>query len=247
MNISRTPDQQVIADRMFNSFRDDLLIRDLSNTENYDKAILTLSASSLGLSLTAINFVVPIQIAIHVILLKTAWVLLVISIINSLVAYLISNKAIAIQMNNARDYYKNGIEDAFSRKNRFIFFNRIFNILTGVFFSVSIVLIVTFISLNIGREEIVMTDKKSNAVGDISSNALTTKYISTGSTLLSKNSANIPTMEQVPNTGMTSQGTSASSGSTDNSQLGGGSLDSSSSDNAEKNVNEAPDIVSKKE
>ncbi|MDO6761911.1 hypothetical protein [Agarivorans sp. 1_MG-2023] len=114
--MARSKEQQIVADQMFDKLRDDLLSRDLSNTENYDKAILTLSSSSLALSLTVLKFVVPFNTATHTLLLKSAWVLLAISVICSLCAYLISNKAISVQLNNARDYYKNCIEDAFSKK-----------------------------------------------------------------------------------------------------------------------------------
>ena len=55
VKIDRNEKDQLIANQMYDKFRDELLKRDLSNTENYDKAILTLSASSLGLSLTAID------------------------------------------------------------------------------------------------------------------------------------------------------------------------------------------------
>lgn len=198
---------------MFDSLRDELLKRDLSNTENYDKAILTLSSSSLGLSLTAIKFVIPISAAIYVPLLKASWALLVVSVISSLIAYIISNKAISIQLDNARDYYKNGIEDAFSKKNIFITLNSFLNKLTGLCFAVSIALIVSFISINIDKEEVTMTKKKTETVDVIkSTNVPTMERIPTDSSL-GKNSANIPTMEQAPSSSDNSSQASSSDSS----------------------------------
>ena len=174
----RTEEEQRIADTLFDKLRDDLLKRDLSNTENYDKAILALSSSSLALSLTAIKFIVPIQTAIYLVLLKSAWVLLLASVICSLVAYLVGNKALSSQLVNARDYYKHGIEDAFSRKNWFSVANSYLNLVTGFAFSTALCLIVIFISINVENEEAEMSKEKR-----------------TGTVL--KKSANIPTMESV--------------------------------------------------
>jgi len=149
MCIKRTKEEQQTADHLFNKLRDDLLSRDLSNTENYDRSILVLSSSSLGLSLTAINFITPLSSASFIIILKSGWYLLVLSIICSLIAYLVSNKAISVQLNNARDYYQKGVENAFSRKNKFSNLNSFLNLTTGVSFILAILLIVTFISINI--------------------------------------------------------------------------------------------------
>lgn len=147
--MARTEQEQKSADDAFDKLRDDILKRDLSNTENYDKALLTLSASSLALSLTAIKFVVPIATASHINILKFAWALLVASVICSLVAYLVSNKAMAIELENARDYYIKGDEEAFKRNNRFSAANRWLNLFTGVAFAIAICSIVTFITINI--------------------------------------------------------------------------------------------------
>jgi hypothetical protein len=50
--LERSEQDQKVADQMYDKLRDDLLKRDLSNTEGYDKAILTLSSASLGFSLS---------------------------------------------------------------------------------------------------------------------------------------------------------------------------------------------------
>jgi hypothetical protein len=216
MRMVRTKEQQIVADQMFDKLRDDLLSRDLSNTENYDKAILTLSSSSLALSLTVLKFIVPFSTAIYTLLLKSAWVLLAVSVICSLCAYLISNKAMAIQLNNARDYYKNGIEDAFSRKTIFTTINSYLNLLTGLTFSVAICFLIAFITYNINTGATTMTDKKFTNV-DLTKSANIPNMESVNTTLDNVgNSANIPTMEQAPSTTPTSGG--GDSGSSDSKE-----------------------------
>ena len=210
--MNRTPEDQKIADGLFDAFRDDLLKRDLSNSEGYDKAILALSSASLGFSLTAIKFIVPIDTATHIWLLILCWSLLVLSVIFSLAAYLISNKAIHIQLNNARDYYKKGVEDAFTRKNTYISINTFLNRATGLLLAIAISIIVVFISINLTSGESEMSkDKSSGTYIEKSANIPNMEQVSTPADKAT-NSANVPTMEQAPNTGTTSQGESPSEG-----------------------------------
>ena len=209
--MTRTEEEQKVADEMFDKLRDDLLSRDLSNTENYDKAILTLSSSSLALSITTIKFVVPVTTATCIFLLKSAWVLLAISIVCSLLAYLISNKAMGVQLNNARDYYKKDIESAFSEKNVFTTINSYINIITGLTFAFAICLLITFITINIETGEITMTDKRENCVRteERSANIPNMESVNTTAGNVG-NSANVPTMEQAPSTATTSESNSSS-------------------------------------
>lgn len=152
-DMKRTKEQQQNADNLFDAFRDDLLKRELSNTENYDKTILTLSSSSLAFSLTAIKFVIPIATATHVGLLKSAWALLTFSMVFSIFAYIIGNKALGIELEKAREYYKHGVEEAISRKNWFTSINAAINLFIGISLAIAICSIVLFIGINIETGE----------------------------------------------------------------------------------------------
>lgn len=210
--MNRTPEDQKVADELFDKFRDDLLKRELSNSEGYDKAILALSSASLGFSLTVIKFIIPINNAIYIWLLILCWSLLVLSVIFSLAAYLISNKAIHTQLNNARDYYKKGIEDAFTRRNVYASINTSLNQATGLLLAIAITIIVVFISINITNGESEMSKETSSGTNvEKSANIPTMERVSTPVDRAT-NSANVPTMEQAPNTGTTSQGGSSSEG-----------------------------------
>ncbi|AKH70241.1 hypothetical protein IMCC21906_02596 [Spongiibacter sp. IMCC21906] len=210
--MNRSLEDQKVANEMFDKFRDDLLKRELSNSESYDKAILALSSASLGFSLTVIKFIVPVDTSIHIWLLILCWSLLVLSVTLSLSAYLISNKAIQTQLNNARDYYKNGIEDAFTRKNIYASINTFLNQITGFLLAIAITIIVVFISINITNGENEMSKEKSSGTCiEKSANIPSMEQVSTPVDSAT-NSANVPTMEQAPNTGTTSKGGSSSEG-----------------------------------
>ena len=222
--IIRTEEEQGRANEMFDSLRDELLKRDLSNTENYDKSILTLSAASLGLSLTAIRFVVPLESANHLWLVVLGWLLLLVSIISSLVAFLVGNKAIAIQVKNAEDYYLKCMREAFDRNNIYSKINSFLNYATGFVFAIAITAIVAFVTLNISSGESSMSkkgDDKSTTVNIRKSANIPTMQHVPSDTDVSINSANIPTMQQAPETTTTSQGggsgNDSGSGSSDGS------------------------------
>ena len=215
--IVRTEAEQECANKMFDALRDELLKRELSNTENYDKAILTLSSASLGFSLIAIWSVVPLDTGIYLWVIKLSWALLLISITTSLVAYLLSNKAIFKQLSNARKYYKEGSADTFNRPNIFIKINRILNYTTGLLFISALSAIVIFVTLNIGRG----TNTMSKEIKDTKN---TTEMV--------KRSANIPEMEQAPGVLPTSQGGNDRDDS--NSGVNTGSTNSNSEGNPTK-------------
>ena len=67
---------------------EELSKRDLSNVENLDKAILSLSSAGLGLSLVFIRNVVKLAEALHVWLLHLSWLMFVLAIISTLLSYL---------------------------------------------------------------------------------------------------------------------------------------------------------------
>lgn len=222
--IVRTEEQQTRATEMFDSFRDELLKRDLSNTENYDKSILTLSAAALGLSLTAIRFIVPLETASHLWLVILCWVLLLGSIISSLAAFLVSNKAIEIQISHAEDYYIKCIAEAFDRKNVYLRVNSYLNRATGLMFAVAITAIVAFVTFNITPGDEAMSKKggdKSTTVNIRKSANIPNMTRIPSDSDISINSANIPTMQQAPETTTTSQGSSG--GNDSGSSSGGGS------------------------
>ena len=73
------PDQQdltAVNQKLLAETRADLLKRQLSNSENYDKAVISLSTAFLGLSLAFLKDLVPIQRAEWLWLLYGSWLAL---------------------------------------------------------------------------------------------------------------------------------------------------------------------------
>ena len=96
----------------------DLSKRDLSNVENLDKAILSLSSAGLGLSLVFIRNVVELKEASHVLLLHVSWFMFVLAIISTLSSYLFGQCALDKQRELNEKYYLEGDEDAGQQTSR---------------------------------------------------------------------------------------------------------------------------------
>lgn len=154
----RTDEQQKRAIEIYDAYRDDLRKRQLSNNENYDKTVLTLSSSGLALSLTAIKFAIPLEKAKYLFLIQGSWWLFGATILISIIAYWISNKALDIQLKNAEDYYSKDNEDAFSKKNWYSDVNDWLNMTAGVTFIIATALIISFVTYNINYREFEMSD-----------------------------------------------------------------------------------------
>ena len=97
---------------------EDLSKRDLSNVENLDKAILSLSSAGLGLSLVFIKNVVELSKANHVWVLYGSWLMFVLAITSTLLSYLFGQRALNKQREFNEKYYLEGDEDAGQRTSR---------------------------------------------------------------------------------------------------------------------------------
>lgn len=198
--IQRTECEQKRSIEIYDSFRDELLKRQLSNTENYDKSILTLSSAGLAISLTFLNSVVQIEHAMHLWLVTTSWICFLLSIILSLVAYLVSNAAVTKQLSIAEDYYVNKLQSAFNKKNWLSLLNNWLNYFVGLLFSAATIAVVVFVILNVSLVGEKMTDKKvdtsNHQVLRESATIPTMQRVLTEG--VSINSAQIPTMQAAP-------------------------------------------------
>jgi hypothetical protein len=221
---SFTPSEE--QNNVYQKCREDLLKRQLSNTENFDRAILTLSSSTLGLTLTFIRNVTPIENAHHIWLLLLAWVLLAIAIVITLLSFLISQAGAKTQLTYAEEYYLNGKDEYLTKKNIFANLNEWTGYISATTFVVAMILIVAFVWINITNGEKPMSDTKI----DINQMSLSKNIDGANiahmipapskSDELEKFGANIPAMQPVsrPPASPSSRGTSGNGGSENGGQ-----------------------------
>ncbi len=135
--------------RVYASTRQDLLTRNLSNSEKYDNAILTLSTGVLGASLAFIKDVVPLDKAEYIPLLKLSWWLFGAAIVFTLVSFAVSQLAIKRQLLYVEKYYLESKEEYFNKENQPALWTEYINYASGVLFILGIVATVSFVSLNV--------------------------------------------------------------------------------------------------
>jgi hypothetical protein len=101
MNSMQKEDEQRLE-----KYRDTLQNRQLLNSENFDKALLTYSSAALALSVTFLEKIVCKTNIISAWLLHSSWVCFCLTILMTLFSYLFGQKAIDVVIQRAEKYYK---------------------------------------------------------------------------------------------------------------------------------------------
>ena len=96
--------EQELRLKLYAEARADLLKRQLSNSENADRAILSVSTAALGFSLAFLKDIVPLQEAVFPNLPYLSWALFTLSIVLTLLSFFSSQKAIDEQLVLAHRY-----------------------------------------------------------------------------------------------------------------------------------------------
>lgn len=139
--------------------RADLLSRQLSNAENYDKAVLTLSTAFLGISFAFLKDFVPIDRAVWLCLLYGSWVVLTGSVMSTIISFWLSQRAIDVQLRKAEDYYLRDDQCALN-KSRVATATDWVNAVSGVLFVLGVSLTTVFVIVNLERSLKMSDDKK---------------------------------------------------------------------------------------
>ncbi len=138
--------------KMYDEFRDELYKRELSNSEGFDKAILSLSSAGLAISLTFIKSIVPINEAIYVYWLYSSWFFFGVAIISTLLSFMFSNQGLKTQLELAEQYYLQNKEDAFNKPHWFAKATDVSNLLSGVVFILAFSSVIIFSIANFNNQ-----------------------------------------------------------------------------------------------
>jgi hypothetical protein len=130
--------------------RADLLTRQLSNSENYDKAVLSLATAFLGLSLAFLKDIVSIERSDWVPLLYGSWISLGLAVLCTVVSFQVSQCAIDVQLRRAEDYYLRNDQSALS-KSSLAKATEWINAASGTLFVLGVLLTIAFVIVNLER------------------------------------------------------------------------------------------------
>lgn len=137
----------------------ELFRRQLSNANNFDKAILTYSAAGLALSLGFLKDFIPINHANAAWLLFFSWALFVAAFVITLFSFIASQIGIAKQLEINEQYYLKEDDSALSERN---FFAQCTNWLAwaaGIALVAGMMCSTIFVSVNLEKAAM-MTDSK---------------------------------------------------------------------------------------
>ncbi|WP_153145323.1 hypothetical protein [Dechloromonas sp. H13] len=214
--MTTTDSEQEFRLKLYGETRADLLKRQLSNSENVDRAILTVSTAALGFSLAFLKDVVPIQTADYVWLLYFSWTLFVLAIINTLFSFYTSQKAIDAQLELARLYYIQQDESALASKPKFSTVTDFLNSAGSIIFVAGLITACIFVGINLGKEQSV-ADKITTSGGTSTSQGQTVQKGAPipsmqGVPVKPQGGAPVPGLQQVPTPPTTKPGSGSSGG-----------------------------------
>ena len=141
-----------MSDRDYDSYRqviEEVNRRTLSNSEAFDKAILSLSSAGLGLSLTFFKLVIPVKDAVSISLLKCGWFLFLGAIVSTLVSFVVSQRALRIEIIYAEKYYLENLNEYAHKTSLAAKATEALNIISGFLFICALISIVSFVTNNI--------------------------------------------------------------------------------------------------
>lgn len=146
---------------LYAEYKNDLLVRQLSNSEKYDAAILTLSMAALGVSLAFMKDIVSPENAINLWALKLSWVMFGLSIVLVVFSFRASNNAISKQIDYGYNYYILNNDKYANKRSFWTTATTICNHISGLVFIIAVALTIYFVTININpTKEMNMSDRK---------------------------------------------------------------------------------------
>jgi hypothetical protein len=203
--------------KLYSKYRDELYKRQLSNSENFDKAILSLSSAGLGFSLAFIKDLIPFSHATYVFVLIISWFAFALAIICTIVSFYLSQIGIDKQLNYAEQYYLEGKEDFLNKKNWPSKLTNYFNDFAGLIFIIAIILTIWFVSINILKGGAEMADKNETKIMRLQEAAEIPKMQKLHGIDKIEKGAPIPAMQPIPKPEISSQPDSGQNGSNQDS------------------------------
>ena len=148
---------------LYNQSRNELLRRQLSNSQILDKSILSLSTAGLGVSVAFIKNVVSLTPATSLRLLHLSWLMFILAIICTLISFLTSQRSIKKELNRIYEYYIRKKEKVLNQKNLPAQITGWLSLASVISYIAAISFTAGFIALNLNttKEHVIMENKKT--------------------------------------------------------------------------------------
>jgi hypothetical protein len=150
-NIKESEDQFEESHKLYADYRKDLLARQLSNSENFDRSILSLSSAILAVSVAFVRGQPQLPPPQFPALLWLSWVSFALAIIFTVISFMTSQAAIDRHLEFAAQYYLEQQENALGKSSAFASTTKWLARLSGVAFVAGVMLTISFATLNLPR------------------------------------------------------------------------------------------------
>ncbi len=134
--------------RLYESTKQELVSKQMSNSQSYDNALLSLSSAFLALSVAFIKDIVPLDHAVYLLVLYFSWAFFTLTVVTTITSFIYGQHGIKRLINAAKDFYINDNQDAQKvavKVGRNI--DR-FNLSAVVFFILAVLFTTTFVIIN---------------------------------------------------------------------------------------------------
>lgn len=176
----------------YEAYHAECMKRDLSNSENLDKSVLTYSSAGFALSLGFLKDFVPISKAAVPFALYGSWIFFNLAIVLTIASLIMSQLGLRRQLALAHEYYIERNAAAFDQKNGWQNAVTNTNYAAGFSFVLAVMLTTMFVSFNLEKAGI-MTEKTHRT----QDGAMVPSMQRVPSTL-ERRGATIPPMQQIP-------------------------------------------------
>lgn len=192
-----TCSDQELRLKLYADTRADLLKRQLSNSENADRAILSVSTAALGFSLAFLKDIVSLQGAMLSYLPYLSWALFVLAIVVTLLSFFTSQKAIDEQLDVAHRYYIDRDDAAATQRSKYAGATDTLN-KSGAFLLVAGLLVTCmFVGINLWKGKPMSDKKQINEGASVPSIQRIPQRIPHGGEIQQKG-APIPMLQTIP-------------------------------------------------
>lgn len=153
---AQSPDEarldKELRERLFRETKDELVKKQISNAENFDRSVLTLSSSALGFSVAFIKDLAPLGTADVRWALVGSWSLFGAAVILTMISFMTSQSAIRHQLDIAEKYYLRYDDTSIDAENVAANWTNRFNFFAGASLVLGMILTIVFAIANLPQK-----------------------------------------------------------------------------------------------
>lgn len=157
--------------RIYERMRDELIQSQRMNSDNFDKAILSLSSAGLGITVSFITNLIDLSKAHYLFALYLTWAFFIVAIVSTIISFLVSQSGISKQLDSLEKIYIKKEEVDNKKVMRIAKALKWLTVTSAIAFILAILFLVSFSITNISRGATKMSDDNKSKTTNLSDGA----------------------------------------------------------------------------